>query len=82
MCVIKKELSETLILQLIFLKRLAAEFNWQQTSPSADVTQNAVTLECDAWLLLASETSMLHKNLDMKIFYEPVTLLKTLIEKQ
>ena len=56
------------------------EFNQQQHSPSADVTKTAVTFKRDALLLLASNSNVLEKQVNMDIFYQPVTLLKTLIE--
>ena len=60
-----------------FLKRLIAEFNHQQHSPSADVAKTAVTLKRDTLLLLAWNTNVLEKRVTMEIFYEPVTLLRT-----
>lgn len=63
-----------------FLKRLIAEFHHQQHSPSADVAKTAVTLKHDALLFLAWNTNVLEKRVTMEIFYEPVTLLRTLIQ--
>jgi len=47
-----------------FLKRLIAEFNQQQHSPSADMTKTTVTLERDALPLLASNSNVIEKQSD------------------
>ena len=56
-----------------FLKRLIAEFNQQQHSPSADVTKPTVTLKRDALPLLASNSNVIEKQVTVEMFYEPVT---------
>ena len=44
------------------------------------MAKTAVTLKPDALLLLAWNTNVLEKRVTMEIFYEPVTLLRTLIQ--
>ena len=63
-----------------FLKRLIAEFNQQQHSPSVDVTKTTVTLKRDALPVLASNSNVIEKQVTVEMFYEPVTLLRTLIQ--
>ena len=66
-----------------FLKILITEFNREQISPSAAVTQNAfaVKLKCYALLLFALNSGLDDGKLDMEILHEPVTLLRSFIAK-
>ena len=66
-----------------FLKILITEFNREQISPTAAVTQNAfaVKLKCYALLLFALNSGLDDGKLDMEILHEPVTLLRSFIAK-
>ena len=67
-----------------FLKLLITEFNRQQISPSAAVTQNAlaVKLKCYALLLFALNTGLDDGKLDMEILHEPVYPAEVLYSKK
>ena len=78
--VFNEELSNDNHIADSLLKRLIAAFNQQQHFPSADVTKTAVTLKRDALLLLASNSNVIEKQLTVEMFYEPVTLLRSLIQ--